>query len=160
MKRTVSLIETLTIHPAVSVPTHCGVCAMWDIVREATHFGSWEDQQGPDNYIGLCETCRMSGFPYIGTIEEFENAQSRTDEAIDMGDDPIFTIVGEHVASHHIRTMTGISKSPMYYSALRQLIRDGFSIAEVIVSDEGTIEHYSPERIMDDIVHCVNVLNG
>jgi len=83
MRSTVKLAETLVIHPTVPVPTHCGVCMLWNgmddkpIMRTATRFAQWEDSCGPDNYIGVCDDCRMSGFEYIGTLEEFKAAQLR-----------------------------------------------------------------------------------
>jgi len=83
-RSTINLVDTLVIHPSVRVPEHCAVCAMWNdpctgepIYRAATHFAQWEDAQGPDNYIGICNGCRMSGFTYIGTIDEFKACQLR-----------------------------------------------------------------------------------
>lgn len=78
MRTTVPLVSTLIIHPAIKAPTHCAICQVWNIERTATHFGQWEDQNGPDHYIGVCNDCRMSGFEVIGTIEEFKECQSRT----------------------------------------------------------------------------------
>lgn len=77
MRSTVALVNTLTIHPSIPVPQHCAVCALWDITNSATYFGQWKDACGPDNYIGVCDGCRMSGFAYIGTIEEFKACQLR-----------------------------------------------------------------------------------
>lgn len=83
-RRIVTLASTLVIHPTVPTPDICAVCAMWNdfrtsepIIRTATHFAQWDDAIGPDNYIGICNDCRMGGFTYIGTIQQFKAAQLR-----------------------------------------------------------------------------------
>jgi hypothetical protein len=78
MRSTVQAVSVLVIHPSIRVPEQCAVCELWGIARLAEFFGQWEDACGPDNYIGLCETCVKSGFPgTIGTLEEFKSCQLR-----------------------------------------------------------------------------------
>lgn len=74
----VTLASTLVIHPSIRVPDHCAICALWGIARPAEWFGQWDDQNGPDHYIGICAGCVESGFQgVIGTIEEFKACQLR-----------------------------------------------------------------------------------
>jgi hypothetical protein len=78
MRSTVQAVSVLVIHPSIRVPEQCAVCELWGIARLAEFFGQWDDACGPDNYIGLCETCVKSGFPgTIGTLEEFKTCQLR-----------------------------------------------------------------------------------
>lgn len=84
MRTTVQAVSVLVIHPTIKTPDICAICAMWQdmagntIIRPAEYFGQWEDQNGPDHYIGICASCATSGFQgVIGTIEEFKAAQLR-----------------------------------------------------------------------------------
>jgi len=120
MRSTVKLAETLVIHPTVPVPTHCGVCALWSIERQASHFGQWEDACGPDNYIGICVNCVMSGFDYIGIIEEFKAAQLR---AMGLAEYEVYTKVGT-VAQSGFKCPSRVDAC----ARIRSLIGHGVSI--------------------------------
>jgi len=125
-RSTVKLAETLVIHPTVPVPTHCGVCMLWNgmddkpIMRTATRFAQWEDSCGPDNYIGVCDDCRMSGFEYIGTLEEFKAAQLR---AMGLAEYEVYTKVGT-VAQSGFKCPSRVDAC----ARIRSLIRHGVSI--------------------------------
>lgn len=91
------------------------------IMRTATRFAQWDDAMGPDNYIGVCDNCRMSGFTYIGTLEEFKAAQLR---AMGLAEYEIY-------GNDNARTAYECSSRIDACARIRKMIAHGISIGAI-----------------------------